>query len=86
MYSRERKIQFAVAMGKDRKVNPLINGLNPAVKDATTDCLPSPLVTEHAQAFRHLFSDYRQFQHFENYLTGLIVLENKSLATSVVVP
>lgn len=41
---------------------------------------PAPLVTEHAQAFRHHFSDYRQFQHFENYLTGLIVLENKSLA------
>ena len=41
---------------------------------------PAPLVTEHAQTFRHLFSDYRQFQHFENYLTGLIVLENKSLA------
>ena len=40
---------------------------------------PAPLVTEHAQAFRHLFSDYRQCQHFENYLTGLIVLENKSL-------
>ena len=41
---------------------------------------PAPLVSEHAQVFRHLFSDYRQFQHFENYLTGLIVLENKSLA------
>jgi SRSO17 transposase len=41
---------------------------------------PAPLVSEHAQVFRHLFSDQRQYQHFQNYLTGLIVLENKSLA------
>jgi len=37
-------------------------------------------VSTHAQAFRHLFNDVRQFNHFQNYLTGLIVLENKSLA------
>ncbi len=42
---------------------------------------PAPLVSEHAKAFRHLFCDKRQYQHFQNYLTGLIVLENKSLAT-----
>ncbi len=41
---------------------------------------PAPLVSEHAKAFRHLFCDKRQHQHFQNYLTGLIVLENKSLA------
>jgi SRSO17 transposase len=41
---------------------------------------PAPLVEQHAPAFRHLFSDQRQYQHFQNYLTGLIVLENKSLA------
>ena len=41
---------------------------------------PAPLVTEHAQAFRPLFNDCRQYEHFENYLTGLMVLENKSLA------
>jgi SRSO17 transposase len=41
---------------------------------------PAPIVLEHAQAFRHLFNDHRQFEHFQNYLTGLIVLENKSLA------
>jgi SRSO17 transposase len=41
---------------------------------------PAPIVIEHAQAFRHLFNDHRQFEHFQNYLTGLIVLENKSLA------
>jgi SRSO17 transposase len=41
---------------------------------------PAPIVRAHAQAFRHLFNDVRQFEHFQNYLTGLIVLENKSLA------
>jgi SRSO17 transposase len=41
---------------------------------------PAPVVSTHAQAFRHLFNDSRQFSHFQNYLTGLIVLDNKSLA------
>ncbi len=41
---------------------------------------PAPVVVEHAQVFRELFENRRQFQHFENYLTGLMVLENKSLA------
>jgi SRSO17 transposase len=41
---------------------------------------PAPVVSTHAQAFRHLFNDSRQFAHFQNYLTGLIVLDNKSLA------
>jgi SRSO17 transposase len=41
---------------------------------------PAPIVSAHAQAFRHFFNDVRQFDHFQNYLTGLIVLENKSLA------
>jgi SRSO17 transposase len=40
----------------------------------------APIVSEHAQAFRHLFNDVRQYKNFQNYLTGLIVLENKSLA------
>jgi SRSO17 transposase len=40
---------------------------------------PAPLVTEHAHAFRDLFENRCQFQHFEQYLTGLIVLPNKSL-------
>ena len=30
--------------------------------------------------FRDLFENRRQFHHFQNYLTGLIVLDNKSLA------
>jgi SRSO17 transposase len=41
---------------------------------------PAPVVVEHAQVFREHFENRRQFQHFENYLTGLMVLENKSMA------
>ena len=40
---------------------------------------PAPVVTAHADAFRNLFENRRQFHHFQNYLTGLIVLDNKSL-------
>ena len=41
---------------------------------------PASIVSAHAQVFRHFFNDIQQFDHFQNYLTGLIVLENKSLA------
>lgn len=41
---------------------------------------PAPLVVAHAKAFRDLFENRRQFQHFQNYLTGLMVLDNKSMA------
>jgi len=41
---------------------------------------PAPIVTAHAGIFRDLFENRCQFQHFQNYLTGLIVLDNKSLA------
>jgi hypothetical protein len=41
---------------------------------------PAPIVTTHAKSFRHLFENQCQFRHFQNYLTGLMVLENKSLA------
>jgi SRSO17 transposase len=41
---------------------------------------PAPLVTTHAVAFEDLFENRRQFLHFQQYLTGLIVLPNKSLA------
>lgn len=41
---------------------------------------PAPLVTAHAEVFRDLFENRRQFRHFQNYLTGLIVLPNKSMA------
>src|SRR5215467_8359333 len=41
---------------------------------------PAPLVTAHATVFRDLFENRCQFHHFQNYLTGLLVLDNKSLA------
>jgi hypothetical protein len=41
---------------------------------------PAPIVTAHADVFRELFENRGQFRHFQNYLTGLIVLDNKSLA------
>jgi SRSO17 transposase len=40
---------------------------------------PAPIVTAHAATFRDLFENRCQFRHFQNYLTGLIVLDNKSL-------
>jgi SRSO17 transposase len=41
---------------------------------------PAPIVTVHAGVFRDLFENRCQFQHFQHYLTGLMVLPNKSLA------
>ncbi|MDQ2830904.1 MAG: transposase [Chloroflexota bacterium] len=41
---------------------------------------PAPLVSTHAAVFRDLFENRCQFAHFEHYLTGLMVLENKSMA------
>ena len=43
---------------------------------------PAPIVTAHADIFRDLFENRCQFRHFQHYLTGLIVLDNKSLANS----
>lgn len=40
----------------------------------------APLVKEHSEIFRSVFANRKQFRHFENYLTGLMVLENKSMA------
>jgi len=40
---------------------------------------PAPIVTAHAAIFRDLFENRCQFRHFQHYLTGLIVLDNKSL-------
>src|SRR2546426_7843060 len=40
---------------------------------------PAPVVTAHADIFRDLFENRCQFRHFQHYLTGLIVLDNKSL-------
>jgi hypothetical protein len=41
---------------------------------------PAPVVAEHAMVFRDLFENQCQFRHFQHYLTGLIVLPNKSMA------
>jgi hypothetical protein len=41
---------------------------------------PAPIVTAHAGTFGDLFENRCQFQHFQHYLTGLMVLPNKSLA------
>jgi len=41
---------------------------------------PAPIVTAHADIFRDLFENRCQFRHFQHYLTGLIVLDHKSLA------
>ena len=43
----------------------------------------APLVASHAEVFRDLFENRCQFRHFENYLTGLMVLPNKSMANIV---
>ena len=42
---------------------------------------PAPLVIAHADAFRDLVENRCQLQHFQHYLTGLSVLDNKSLTT-----
>ena len=41
---------------------------------------PAPIVAQYAAEFEHVFENKRQFRHFQNYLTGLIVLENKTMA------
>ncbi len=41
---------------------------------------PAPLVSQHAAAFKDLFENRKQYRHFQNYLTGLMVLPNKSMA------
>ena len=41
---------------------------------------PAPLVSLHAEVFKDLFENRKQYRHFQNYLTGLIVLPNKSMA------
>jgi len=41
---------------------------------------PAPLVSQHAEAFKDVFENRKQYRHFQNYLTGLMVLPNKSMA------
>lgn len=40
----------------------------------------APIVLDHSMIFRDIFENRKQFRHFENYLTGLIALDNKSMA------
>jgi len=40
----------------------------------------APIVSEHNAVFEGLFKNRNQVQHFQNYLTGLIVLDNKTMA------
>jgi SRSO17 transposase len=39
-----------------------------------------PIVTKHSQEFAEIFKNRCQMKHFQNYLSGLIVLENKTMA------
>ena len=39
-----------------------------------------PIVEEHSVGFEKIFSNSYQYEHFKNYLTGLMILENKSIA------
>jgi hypothetical protein len=41
---------------------------------------PAPVVTDHTGVFRDLFDHHCQVRHCQHYLTGLIVLPNKSMA------
>jgi hypothetical protein len=41
---------------------------------------PAPVVAQHGAVFRDVFENQCQFRHFQHYLTGLIVLPNKSMA------
>ena len=40
----------------------------------------SPIVREHAPYFHDLFQNKSQVRHFDNYLTGLITLDNKTMS------
>lgn len=40
----------------------------------------SPVVAKYGNKFHRLFQNKNQVRHFENYVTGLITLENKSMA------
>jgi len=40
----------------------------------------APIVAVHGPEFRDVFNNRCQYQHFENYVTGLMVLDDKSMA------
>lgn len=39
-----------------------------------------PIIEKHSVGFKKLFSNSSQYEHLKNYLTGLMILENKSYA------
>ena len=41
---------------------------------------PAPIVSQHAEAFKDLFESQKQYRHFQNHVTGLMVLPNKRMA------
>jgi SRSO17 transposase len=43
----------------------------------------APIVAVHGPEFRDVFNNRRQYQHFENYVTGLMILDDKSMANIV---
>ena len=40
----------------------------------------APIVQEHGEIFRDVFANRKQYRHFQNYVTGLIALDNKGMA------
>ena len=40
----------------------------------------SPVVAKYGRLFHKVFQNQCQIRHFENYVTGLIILENKTMA------
>ncbi len=42
---------------------------------------PTPVISDHAVIFRDLFENQCQFRHFQHYLTELIILPSKSIAS-----
>jgi hypothetical protein len=41
---------------------------------------PTPVVNDHTAVFRDRFDNQCPFQHFQHYLTGLIVRPNTNMA------
>lgn len=41
----------------------------------------APIVTSHARNFKKVFANHPEYEHFRNYLTGLIAVERKNFTT-----
>lgn len=44
---------------------------------------PAALVEKHAEEYQEIFENKNQYEHFQNYVTALMVLENKSLRGAI---